>query len=362
MYRAGESANSPLFKCYIQVLIVFFSLFISPLLVNGAELYNDWATNHLSSIPSQSGPTNDPDADGVANLAEFAFGTDPVVSDGVGSLILPGLSSEDGVFSVETFEKAGHRPGVQIDLEATADMTHWIQPWWLRTTNSLPGDPVGSVREQFTTWLPGTNTFIVRARIQLIEAGAEAATYYVATNGNDSASGTSTNTPFATLTKAASLAKTGTLIYVRGGTYFLTQRVSLSNKGNPSNPIRVRAYPGEQPVFDCFGQPFGTNGISISGSCWQLYGLEIAGAGNNGIAISGHSNLIERCVTHDCQGTGLNLGPSSTNYPSYNLIVNCDSYRNYDAITHGQNADGFGAKFNIGPGNVFRGCRIVGKC
>src|SRR5205823_4750839 len=40
-----------------------------------------------------------------------------------------------------------------------------------------------------------------------------------------------------------------------------------------------------------------------------------------------------------------------------NLILNCDSYRNYDAITHGQNADGFCAKFAIGPGNIFRGCR-----
>jgi hypothetical protein len=323
-----------------------------------AEFFNDWATNHLSSVPSQSGLTNDPDHDTLSNLSEFVFGTDPLMPDG-GSPIAPRVTGSNGIYVLELFEQAGHRPGVQIDLDATVDMVHWIRPWWLHTlTNSMPGDPANSVRELFTTYLPCTNVFIARARIRLIEAGAEIAKYYVATNGNNSAAGTSTNAPFATLAKAASLATTGTLIYVRGGTYPTTQRISLSKQGSPSQPIRVRAYPGENPVFDCSSQLLGTNGISISGRCWQLYGLEIAGAGNHGIYISGHSNLIERCVIHDCKGSGLSFGSSTgTNNPSYNLVLNCDSYRNYDAITHGQNADGFGAKFNIGPGNIFRGCR-----
>jgi hypothetical protein len=48
---------------------------------------------------------------------------------------------------------------------------------------------------------------------------------------------------------------------------------------------------------------------------------------------------------------------------SYNLVLNCDSYLNYDPQNHGGNADGFGAKGPtscttcLGPGNVFRGCR-----
>jgi hypothetical protein len=339
--------------------VIVFVLMVSLLRLNGAEFYNDWATNRLSSVSSQSSPTNDPDGDGISNLAEYTFGTDPLVSDG-GSSMFVRDSGSNGMYRVEFFELAGHRQGVQIDVDATVDMTHWIRPWWLRQlTNSLPGDPVGSVREVFTTWLPGANTFIVRGVIKLIEAGPETAMYYVATNGNDSAAGTSTNAPFATLSKAASVATPGALIYVRGGTYMLTQRVLLPNKGaTPSQPIRVRAYPGEQPVFNCFNQPLQTNGIVISGSCWRLYGFEIAGAGQNGINISGHSNRVERCVIHDSRDSGLHFGSSSsTNNPSHNLILNCDSYRNYDADEHGQDADGFGAKFNIGPGNVFRGCR-----
>jgi hypothetical protein len=48
---------------------------------------------------------------------------------------------------------------------------------------------------------------------------------------------------------------------------------------------------------------------------------------------------------------------------SYNLVLNCDSYLNYDPVKHGEDADGFVAKGStncttcLGPGNVFRGCR-----
>ena len=38
-------------------------------------------------------------------------------------------------------------------------------------------------------------------------------------------------------------------------------------------------------------------------------------------------------------------------------MINCDSYRNYDAATNGSNADGFAAKLHPGPGNVFKGDR-----
>jgi pectate disaccharide-lyase len=56
----------------------------------------------------------------------------------------------------------------------------------------------------------------------------------------------------------------------------------------------------------------------------------------------------------------LQLGRASSSYtsisqwPSYNLILNCDSYDNADAT--GENADGFACKLTTGNGNVFRGC------
>jgi hypothetical protein len=331
---------------------------------NGAQFFNDWAATNLNTVPLQSGPLDDPDNDGAANLAEFAFGTDPLVGTGLGNAVTTIFGGTNGVFWVELFEQAGHVPGVQIDVDATVDVVHWIRPWWLRTlTNSLPGDPPGSVRELLTTYLPGTNIFIVRGDVTLLQAGPETATYYVATNGSDSAVGTSINTPFRSLAKAASVASPGNLIYLRGGTYTTNATISIStsHNGAAANPIRVQAYPGEHPILDFSPQAFSSSnrGINLSASWWQMYGLEIENAGDNGMNVSGSSNLIELCVFHNCSDTGLQLShPASSN-----LVLNCDGYHNCDGPTDGENADGIDAKLaGLGPNNVISGCRAWENC
>lgn len=187
-----------------------------------------------------------------------------------------------------------------------------------------------------------------------VESQPAAADYYVSTSGSDSNPGTNVNAPFATLAKAVSVAGAGKLIYVRGGTYNGSSTVNLSKSGTPAQPIRIFAYPGESPRFDFSGQSTGSAGISISGNCWYLKGLEIANAGDNGIIITGKTNTVERCVLHDNQDSGLQLHNAGA---AYNYILNCDSYRNFDPANNGENADGFAAKFTLGPGNVFSGCR-----
>ena len=346
--------------------VVALTVSLATASVWAAEFYNDWATHHLGAVPSQSGPTNDPDGDGVANLAEYTFGTDPLVADGLGSSIVVVPPTTNGVYQVETLERAGHRPGVQIDIDATADLTNWVRPWWVRTeTNSLPDDPTNSVRELFTTYMPDTNMVIVRGVIKLLSAGPETANYYVATNGNDSASGTSTNTSFRSVHKAVSVASAGNLIYVRGGTYATNAvlTISTSHNGTPANPIRLQAYPGERPVLDFSSQTFTSSnyGVRLQASCWRICGFEIVGAGDNGIQILGRSNIIERCIVHDCRDSGFQISTGA----SSNLIRNCDSYRNHDTDDY-EDADGFAAKDSppnhIGEDNVFRGCRSWENC
>jgi hypothetical protein len=330
-----------------------FVLLLAAFSVHGAQYYNSWAAAHFSDIPAESGYTNNPDGDGETNAVEFAFGLDPRAAGTTAGLIHPlsGAATGSGPFSVELLESEGHVLGAQIDLYLSANLTNWFRPWWWRTiTNSQPADPPGSVREQFTTSLPGTRTWYVRSAVQIFDPGPVTATYYVATNGNNNNAGSS-NAPFATLAKAASVANPGNLIYVRGGTYNLSAQTSLSRSGTPAQPIRVRAFPGEQPFFDCTTEPISSAGIQISGNCWQLQGLEVFNAGHNGIKITGSSNIVERCVVHESGDTGIHITGGS-----YNLILNCDSYRNYDPPVGG-NADGFSAKFELGPGNVFRGCR-----
>jgi hypothetical protein len=245
---------------------------------------------------------------------------------------------------------------VQIDLYLSKDLVNWFRPWWLRTTtNSLPADPVGSVREAFSTRLPGTNIWFVRPKVQLVEGGAEMAKYFMATNGFDTNTGTS-NAPFATLTKVASMATNGTLVYIRGGRYAVSAKVSFSKNGTATTPIRIRAYPGESPVLD--GSSFADDVISISGSCYKFYGLIFTNAGHNSIRISGNSNIIERCVSLGARNTGFHIsgGDGAAIYPANNLILNCDSIRSYDSPVGGD-ADGFSAKWSLGTNNVFSGCR-----
>lgn len=330
--------------------------------LDGAEYYTNWAAARFSDMPAQSGPRSDPDQDGELNVVEFAFGTDPRVPGGIAGSVLPTAGGRDGTntaFAVEILEREGRQPGVQIDLYLSADLANWFRPWWLRTvTNSQPSDPAGSIRELFRTQMPGTNVWFVRPAVQLIEGGAEAGTYYVATNGSDINKGTNIAQPFLNLSKAAGLATNGNLIYVRGGTYSVSSKISLTKIATAARPIRIRAYPGEQPVLDCSGESTGTDGISISGHYYRLYGLVITNAGHNSIVISGSNNIVELCVSLGARNTGFHItgGNGGTATPSSNLFLNCDSIRSYDPPVGG-NADGFSAKWSLGPGNVFSGCR-----
>lgn len=330
--------------------------------LQGAQYYTNWAAVHFSDIPAQSGPLSDPDLDGEVNLVEFAFGTDPRVVGGIAGAVQPlsgGLYGSNATFAAQILEREGHQPGAQIDLYVSADLKRWFRPWWVRTiTNSLPSDPPGSLRELFVTQMPGTNAWFVHPAVRLIEGGAETANYFVAPNGNDTNSGTSITQPFATLGKAAGLAVAGNLVYLRGGTYAVNSKISLKTIATAAQPIRIRAYPGETPVLDCSGEGTGTDGISISGNYYQLHGLVITNAGHNSIVISGSNNIVELCVSLGARNTGFHItgGNGGTATPSSNLFLNCDSIRSYDAPVGG-NADGFTAKWSLGPGNVFSGCR-----
>jgi hypothetical protein len=185
---------------------------------------------------------------------------------------------------------------------------------------------------------------------------------FVSTTGND-ITGTidRINLPFRTIPQAISVAVAGDTIYVRSGTHSYTAKISISKSGSAGLLIKLWAYPNEQPIID-FSSISGTStdGFSLNKSYWHFKGLGIKKAPHNGIKISnGDNNIIENCSFHDCGNTGFQLGSSSatTPYPSNNLILNCDSYLNYDPGKAGEDADGFAAKWNIGTGNVFKGCR-----
>ncbi|MCX5633999.1 MAG: right-handed parallel beta-helix repeat-containing protein [Phycisphaerae bacterium] len=186
---------------------------------------------------------------------------------------------------------------------------------------------------------------------------AYCSTYYVATNGSDSNSGTIT-APFKTITKGVSSAAAGDTIYLRGGRHYYSAKISISKVGTSSAKYNLIAYPGERPILDFSAMAYdSTNrGISLSGQYWYIKGLDIYKAGDNGMNISGSNNIIEFCAFYENCDTGLQLGGGAAN----NQIINCDSYYNYDYLTTpeaGGNADGFSPKLDVGTGNYFYGCR-----
>ncbi len=181
-----------------------------------------------------------------------------------------------------------------------------------------------------------------------------AKTFYVATNGSDTSDGLSMDTPFATIPEAVGKATAGDTIFVRGGHYELSEKIDLPTSGRPGQYINLWAYPGEHPFLDFTNQPESSSnrGIKLSGKYWHIKGFEIAYAKDNGLIISGGDyNIVEQCVFHNNKDTGLQISNGS----SYNDIINCDSYFNADATY--ENADGFAAKLDIGPGIRFIGCR-----
>jgi pectate disaccharide-lyase len=138
----------------------------------------------------------------------------------------------------------------------------------------------------------------------------------------------------------------------------VSAKASFTKLGSAGTPIRIRAFPGETPILDCSGESTGTDAISISGTYYRFYGLVFTNAGHNSILISGSNNIVERCVSLGARNTGFHItgGNGGTGMPSSNLFLNCDSIRSYDS-PDGGDADGFSAKWSLGPGNVFSGCR-----
>jgi hypothetical protein len=177
---------------------------------------------------------------------------------------------------------------------------------------------------------------------------------YVSPAGSDSNPGT-VDQPFKSVSKGLTAIGSNGTVWLRGGVYLLgSSKLSLNKTGQANSPIKLWSFPGETPILDCTSNT--SDGVSISGSYYYLKGLEVRNAGHNGINISGNNNIIENCSVHDNLNTGLHLTGSVAPGPTNNLILNCDAYRNYDPPIGG-NADGFSAKWTVGPNNVFRGCR-----
>ena len=197
-------------------------------------------------------------------------------------------------------------------------------------------------------------------------AGAvNAVDLYVSPSGSDTNSGTLA-APFYKISKAVPLAAPGDTVWVRGGTYLYTNTITITNSGAPGAPIRLWAFTNEHPVIDFSGMSDADTNrgflLKTNESYWHFKGLEIYRAGDNGMKVEGSCNIIEFCSFHHNHDTGLQMGlgdgdENDGTVVASNLVLNCDSYLNYDPRHSGGNADGFACKLSPGQSNVFKGCR-----
>ena len=195
---------------------------------------------------------------------------------------------------------------------------------------------------------------------------AYCSTYFVATDGNDTNIG-DINHPFKTIPRAVTAVAAGDTIYLRGGVHNYNLTISISKSGQDGNLITLQNYQNESVIVDFSGLPRvnNTKGIELSGNYWHFKGFTIRNSADNAIYVTGSYNIFEQMVTYRNGDSGIHLMAGASYSPAYNQVINCDSYLNYDPYVTGENADGFAAKgptpnpnqYNLGPGNVFKGCR-----
>lgn len=166
--------------------------------------------------------------------------------------------------------------------------------------------------------------------------------YYVSAAGSDSNNGLTKDTPFKTISKAASEVSAGGTVFIMDGTYSSSNGplLDLRKSGTESQYITFKSYPGHAPKLTALGNVW--NAISINGNYVVVEGLElqgnnanityeaayqsyqdyinggrdwasIANFNTNGITVGGpnaqslfpHHVIIRNCKVHDFPGGGV---------------------------------------------------------
>jgi len=147
---------------------------------------------------------------------------------------------------------------------------------------------------------------------------ASAATYYVATNGNDSNPGTEA-APWLTISKAASTLVAGDTVYVKEGTY--SEIVRPANSGTEGNYITYAAYPGDTVINDLSGvnTTFWDAGFAITTKSYiKVTGFQIKNCtgGFGLVANEGSDHIIfENNYTYNTYNSGVGC------WASHDIII-----------------------------------------
>lgn len=152
----------------------------------------------------------------------------------------------------------------------------------------------------------------VLASALLLAVPAYSATYYVATSGNNSNPGTSSQ-PWRTVSHAVSKMVAGDTTYVRGGTYN-ESGIVFRRSGTKSAPIKLLNAPGQFPIINCSSNSANkVNSVLFQNSSgyknaigWiNLEGFEIRNCYNGLWLFNVHDSVIRRNWIHHSASQGI---------------------------------------------------------
>jgi parallel beta-helix repeat protein len=135
-------------------------------------------------------------------------------------------------------------------------------------------------------------------------SSVSATTYYVSSSfGSDSNNGTSTDTPWETISKVNSKSfSAGDSILLKRGDTWINEPLTVSSSGSQGNVILYSAYgTGNPPKLDGDNQEHWAGLVRIAGKSWvTIENLEITNVGKECLNVSGPSTgvTVQNCLIH----------------------------------------------------------------
>ncbi|WP_329112486.1 right-handed parallel beta-helix repeat-containing protein [Streptomyces sp. NBC_01353] len=160
----------------------------------------------------------------------------------------------------------------------------------------------------------------------------------------------------AELTAAIKNATPGTVIQIRGGTYYPTATLQSTANGTSSSRIRLQPYGSETVKIDGSSLPSGSWIFKLTADYWTVSNLTFQNSPDSAVVCTSCAGTEWNSIRTIKGGdSGFTLTGDATND---NTVRNLDSYGHYDAANHGENADGLAIKFGSGSGNLITGARL----
>ncbi|MEV4346877.1 sigma-70 family RNA polymerase sigma factor [Actinoplanes sp. NPDC049596] len=222
-------------------------------------------------------------------------------------------------------------------------------------TPSAPAPPVAAPPPAAVR--PSASGAVVRSRtpaasptataVPVAGLGVQRADVFVAPNGSDSGDG-SLARPYASIQRAASAARSGQTIAMRGGTYALSSGIEIKSA---ATRVTVSNYRDEQPVIDASALPASEWAVTQRTVGWTVQGLSVINSASHAYVCSAcRSNVFKHLTMRGNARSGLLLRDPGT---SGNQVLESD-FAGGDGI-------GLGFMAGSGDGNLVRGNRFSGN-